>query len=462
MKYYLAIDIGASSGRHLLGWVENGKILTEEIYRFQNLPKERITTFGGDIPHLTWDVKALYKEILNGLKKAAEIGKIPVSVGIDTWGVDYVLLDGEDKEIGEVYCYRDARTEKVTDLVHEKIPFEVLYEKTGIQFGTINTIYQLYSDKLSGKLDEAKTMLMLPDYFNYKLTGQKRHESTIASTTGMINTKTHTWDEEIIEALGFNKELFEPLSMPGTTVGEFTDEVAEFVGYKAKITLPATHDTGSAVVAAPLLEAAPYISSGTWSLLGIEKKDATTTETARVANYSNEGGAIGDFRLQKNIMGLWIIQQIRHELDDKYSFAELADMARESEVDYTIDVNDQRFLAPKSMIEEVTDAVGCELSTGEMAYVVFSSLAKSYKEAMADLEGITGEKYTTLNIIGGGSKNTLLNELTAKHTGRKIITGPSEGTAIGNLIMQMVGTGDLSGISEGRRLVKNSFEINEI
>ena len=462
MRYYLAIDIGASSGRHLLGWIENGKIMTEEIYRFQNLPTERITTFGGKEPHLTWDVKSLYQEILNGLKKASEIGKIPYSIGIDTWGVDYVLLDENDKEIGEVYCYRDARTEITAPLVHEKIPFETLYKKTGIQFGTINTIYQLYSDKLSGKLDLAKSMLMLPDYFNYKLTGEKHHEYTIATTTGMINATTHTWDEEIIETLGFNNEIFEELSMPGSYAGEFSDEVAKFVGYKAKITLPATHDTGSAVLAAPLDKEAPYISSGTWSLLGIEQANAHTEKAAMLANYSNEGSINASFRLQKNIMGLWIIQQIRHELDDKYSFAELADMARENPVDYTIDVNDQRFLAPKSMIDEVTSAVGCELSVGEMAYVVYSNLAKSYKQAMEDLEGITKQKYDTLNIIGGGSKNTLLNELTAKYTGRKIITGPAEGTAIGNLLMQMVGAGDLNSIADGRKIVKNSFEINEI
>jgi rhamnulokinase len=364
-----------------------------------------------------------------------------VSVGIDTWGVDYVLLDGEDKEIGEVYCYRDARTEKVTDLVHEKIPFEVLYEKTGIQFGTINTIYQLYSDKLSGKLDEAKTMLMLPDYFNYKLTGQKRHESTIASTTGMINTKTHTWDEEIIEALGFNKELFEPLSMPGTTVGEFTDEVAEFVGYKAKITLPATHDTGSAVVAAPLLEAAPYISSGTWSLLGIEKKDATTTETARVANYSNEGG-VNYNRYQMNITGMWIVQNLKSELCPDASFGDIVKLAETSDFEETFDVNDGMFNAPESMksaIDAYLFGHGKALPKENADYfkTAYKSLACCYAEAIADMERNTGMQYKEIYIVGGGAKNDYLNKLTEKHTGKRVIALPIEATAVGNLKTQM-------------------------
>lgn len=459
MQYYLAIDIGASSGRHLLGWMENGKMMTEEIYRFQNLPKE-ITIDGKS--HLTWDVSRLFEEILNGLKKASETGKIPVSVGIDTWGVDYVLLDEYDLPIGDVFCYRDSRTESTIDEVHGKIPFNELYGKTGIQFGSINTIYQLYSDKTNGKLDKAKSLLMLPDYFNFKLTGIKRQEYTNSTTTGMVNSKTHSWDLDIINKLGYKKELFSALTMPGTVIGEFTDTVSEYVGYKSKVILPATHDTASAVLAAPLDGETPYISSGTWSLLGVEQKRAHTDTVAMDANYSNEGSINQTFRLQKNIMGLWMIQQVRHETGDKYSFEELMNMAKKSTAKYEIDVNDQRFLAPENMTQEICSAVGKELDVGDIAYVIYNNLAKSYAKALLDLENITGEKYTTLNIIGGGSKNSFLNELTAKYTKRKIITGPTEGTAIGNLMMQMVGNGELEDVYVGRKIIKKSFEIKEI
>ena len=460
MRYYLAIDIGASSGRHILAHVENGKMVTEEIYRFQNGPETKVAYDGEE--HLVWTHDRLFQEILNGLKKAGELGKIPYSVGIDTWGVDYALLDENDQAIGGVYCYRDARTEETIPEVHAAIPFGKLYEKTGIQFASFNTVYQLLHDKKTGRMEKAKSFLMLPDYFHFRLTGVKKQEYTNATTTGMVNAQTHTWDEEILETLGYKKELFGELTMPGTEVGEFTDEVAAFVGYKAKVMLPATHDTASAVLAAPLDAQTPYISSGTWSLLGVEQNYAHTSESAREAGYSNEGSVNGQFRLQINIMGLWMIQQVRHELGDKYSFAELADMARANPVPYEINVNEQKFLAPESMIDAINESVGKQLSVGEMAYVIFNNLAAFYDASLKALEEVTGERYATLNIIGGGSKNALLNELTAKRTGKQIITGPAEGTAIGNFMMQMVGSGELSGVAEGRKIIKNSFDICEL
>ncbi len=455
MRYFLAIDIGASSGRHLLFHLESGKLLCEEIYRFQNLPK---TLENGN---MIWDTESLLCEIINGLAACKSNGKIPYSVAIDTWGVDYALLDENDELIECVYCYRDARTNSSIPKVHEKISFEELYSKTGIQFNTFNTIYQLYCDKMSGKMDKAKTLLMLPNYFMYKLTGVKRQEYTNATTTGMLNTKTYTWDEDIIERLGYKRELFTALTQPGEIAGEFTDEIAERVGYKAKVIMPATHDTASAVIAAPLNGRTPYISSGTWSLLGVEEPIAHTDTEAMSADYSNEGSVDFTFRLQKNIMGLWMIQQVRHETGDKYSFEELAAMARSSVNDYKIDVNDVRFLAPKNMTKEISETVGHELSIGETAYVIYNNLAKFYAKSLAALEAITDADYETLNIIGGGSKNTLLNELTARYTGKKIITGPTECTAIGNIIMQMIGAGELSSVAEGRKIVKNSFDIGE-
>lgn len=463
MNYYLAIDIGASSGRHILAYLKDGKMITEEIYRFSNGPIMLSDISGGQgSKHLMWDTERLFKEILNGLKKAKELNKIPVSVGVDTWGVDYVLLDEENKLLDGVYCYRDGRVKNVVPSVHSRIPFADLYAKTGIQYQAFNTVYQLYDDKRSGRLQKAKTFLTLPDYFHYLLTGVKKQEYTDATTTGMVNVLTHAWDEEILDALGYDKKLFGELSQPGTEVGEFTDEVAAFVGYKAKVILPATHDTASAVLAAPLEGQTPYISSGTWSLLGVEQNGAHTSDKARESDYSNEGSINGTFRLQRNIMGLWMIQQVRHELDDKYDFSTLASLARMNRVSDVVDVNDEKFLAPSSMIEAINTTVGKQLSVGGLAYCIFNSLAMSYAKSLSALETLTNERYETLNIIGGGSKNELLNELTAQYTGKRIIAGPTEGTAIGNFMMQMVGAGELSSVAEGRRILKASFDIREV
>ena len=438
MTYYLAIDIGASSGRHIVGWSEDGKLKTEEVYRFAN-----------------------DNESQDGLKAAKEKGLAPSYIGIDTWAVDYALSDSEDKLIGEVYAYRDNRTERATEAVHGIIPFDELYKRTGIQFQPFNTIYQLYADKSSGKIDKAKSMLMLPDYLNFLLTGVKKQEYTNATSTGLVNANTHKWDNDIIEKLGLPENLFGELSQPGTVVGELLDEIQNEVGYNATVILPATHDTASAVLAAPLDCKSPYISSGTWSLLGIEQAEARTDEGSRSANYSNEGSINYNFRYQKNIMGLWLIQSVKKELGN-LSFEALANMAREKENCGIIDVNDNRFLAPESMIDEINKTLGKNLSSASVMRVIYDSLALSYAEAIDELEKNTGKKYNTLNIIGGGSRDMLLNELTAKATGKKVITGPTEATAIGNLIMQMIGAGELKDLSEARKIIKKSFEVKEV
>lgn len=455
MKYFLAIDIGASSGRHILGWKEKGKIKTEEIYRYEN----SLSNSNGS---LTWNTERLFNEILNGLKRAGEVGKIPYSVGIDTWGVDYALLDEDNKVIENVFCYRDNRTQSVIPQVHEIIPFEKLFERTGIAFTTFNSIYQLYHDLQNGKMQKASSMLMIPDYFHFRLTGKKVQEYTNATTTGLVNAKTHEWDLDIIKKLGFKSNLFGSLSQPGSVVGCFSNEVENFVGYNAKVVLPATHDTASAVIATPLKGQTPYVSSGTWSLLGVEQNNAFTSAQSMNSGYSNEGGVNFTFRLQKNIMGLWMIQQVRRETGNKYSFAQLAEMAVNEPIDALLDVNDQRFLAPKSMIEEIKRAVNSELTIGQIAYCIFNSLACDYEKSLKDLEKMTGEKYQTLNIIGGGSKNELLNKLTKQKTGKRIIVGPSEGTALGNLIMQMVSANEINSVAEGRELISKSFEVKEI
>lgn len=451
MKYYLAIDIGASSGRHIVGWLENGKLKTEEVYRFANGNE----TKGG---RLVWNVKKLFEEVVNGLKIAKLKNRTPSYIGIDTWAVDYALLDKEDNLIGDVFAYRDSRTEKASQAVHRIISFNKLYEKTGIQFQQFNTIYQLYADKISGKLEKAESFLMLPDYLNFLLTGVKKQEYTNATSTDLVNATTHEWDGEIISKLGLSDKLFGKLSQPSTVVGELKSVIAEEIGYNAMVILPATHDTASAVLATPIEKESPYISSGTWSLLGIEQPQAHTDEGSRKANYSNEGSINFGFRYQKNIMGSWLIQSVRKELGNP-PFEQLINMARCKENCGIIDVNDNRFLAPKSMTEEIRRAVGENLSSASVMRVIYDSLALSYAKAIKELEKNTGKKYKTLNIIGGGSKDNLLNELTAKATGKKIITGPVEATAIGNLIMQMIGAGDISDLPSARKIIKKSFEV---
>ena len=452
-KYFLAIDIGASSGRHIVGWLNGGRMQLKEVYRFSNGAELK----GG---HLVWDAERLASEVINGLRAAGEQGFAPSYIGIDTWAVDYALLDENDALIGDVYCYRDGRTQGSIPAVHAAMPFEEFYRRTGIQFQQFNTVYQLYADKLSGRLSGARTFLMLPDYLNFRLTGVKRQEYTNATSTGMVNAKTHTWDNEILAALGYDKELFGPLSQPGTAGGELSPAVQAAVGYNAEVVLPATHDTASAVLAAPLEGVQPYISSGTWSLLGVEQPAARTDGGSRAANYSNEGGINCTFRYQKNIMGLWMLQSIRRELGT--TFPELISIARAEEGGPVVDVNDNRFLAPKSMLAEIKSAVGRDISTAAAVRTVYDSLALSYKQAVEELEANTGLKFGSINIIGGGCRDGLLNELTARATGKKIVTGPVEATATGNIVMQMISAGEISDISAARRIIKNSFDIKEV
>lgn len=454
-RYYLAIDIGASSGRHIVGWLDDGELNLKEVYRFKNGAKK----VKG---RLVWGVDRLFKEVVNGLKAAKEQGFIPEYIGIDTWAVDYALLDGEDNIIGDVVSYRDMRNVRAAESVHRRISFDKLYQRTGIQYQPFNTVYQLFADRSGGKLTKAKSFLMLPDYLNFLLTGKKRQEYTNATSTGMVNALTHKWDEWIIDTLGYDASLFGELTQSGTFVGKLKKEIEEEVGYSATVVLPATHDTASAVLAAPIEENSPYISSGTWSLLGIEQPFARTDENSRKVNYSNEGSINYGFRYQKNIMGLWIIQSIRRELGDDCAFSDLAQMARVKEKGKTIDVNDERFLAPLRMISEIRKAVGDNIGIASVVRVVYDSLALSYKNAIEELERNTGRTYSTLNIIGGGSRDVFLNELTAHATGKKVITGPVEATAIGNIIMQMIGAGELPDLKTAREIIKKSFDIKEV
>ena len=460
-RYFLAIDIGASSGRHILGWLENGKMILEEIYRFKNGAIKRDGK-------LVWDDKSLFKDVVEGIKKCKEIGKIPVSIGIDTWGVDYALLDESDNLIGEIYSYRDDRTLDVIDKVNSIISESQAYSITGIQKQVFNTIYQLYCDKLSGKMEKAKTFLMMPDYLHFLLTGVKRNEFTNASTTGMLNAKTREWDCEIIDKLGFNKDLFKPLSLPGTIVGGLKKEIKDIVGFDTNVYLPATHDTASAVMAVPNVEFPLYISSGTWSLFGVETLDEITTETARISGFTNEGGYNKTIRFLKNIMGMWMIQCIKKEYDDKYSFVDFVELANGAE-DFgsVVDVNDLSFFAPDSMIDAVKNYCAktnqkVPETVGEIVRCVYVSLAKCYAIAVDQIEQITGKTFKEINIVGGGCQNVLMNELTAKYTKRTVVAGPVEATATGNLLAQMLALKEITTLTEGKEIIKKSFEIKEI
>ncbi len=459
-KYYLAVDIGASSGRHMLASMKDGKMQLEEVYRFPNGMDNKNGT-------LCWDVDRLITEIKNGLKKCKEIGKIPVSMGIDTWGVDYVLLDKDDNILGDTVGYRDSRTEGMDEEVYEVIPQDDLYARTGIQKQIFNTIYQLMSVKESHPeyLEQAETILMIPDYFNFLLTGVKMNEYTEATTGQLISPKTNDWDYELIDMLGYNSKMFRPVSMPGTVVSDFTEDVQKEVGFNCTVVLPATHDTGSAVLAVPTNDDdAVYISSGTWSLMGIERKEADCSMESMKANFTNEGGYDHRFRYLKNIMGLWMIQSVKKEFTEDLSFAEICEMASKETIPSIVDCNDDCFLAPESMIEAVqkfcrdTDQPVPE-TVGEISSVIYNSLAKWYGDTVEEIEAITGKKYSTIYVVGGGSNAGYLNELTAKYTGRKVSAGPSEATAIGNIIVQMLHDGVFASLPEARTCVKESFDV---
>ena len=461
MKYYLSIDIGASSGRHILSSVQNGKLVLEEVYRFEN----GMTQKDG---HLVWEYEKLFSNIIAGLKECKKLDKIPVSVGIDTWGVDYALIDADGKVIGDVYAYRDGRTEEPIKKVHEIIPFETLYKRTGSQFQIYNTIYQLYTDKLSGKLDKAERFLMMPDFFNYLLTGVMKNEFTNASTTGLMSAKTRDWDMETVKELGLPEKLFKELSDPATLVGNLKPEVAKEIGYDLKVVLPATHDTASAVMAVPEIGQPLYISSGTWSLLGIESPVAISTEEALKENFTNEGGYERSTRFLKNIMGLWMIQCVRREYNKKYSWGDFVTLSKEvKDFNSIVDVNDNSFLAPVSMIEAIKDycrKTGQKVpeTPGEIALCVYDSLAVCYKRAVETVERVTGYKFDTIHIVGGGCQNAYLNELTAKRTGRRVVAGPVEATAIGNALSQLLYDGAVKNINEAKELVKVSFDTETI
>ena len=425
-KNYLAIDIGASSGRHIVGWMENGVLRTEEVYRFPN----SVQRVNG---HLEWDIDSLFANVKNGIREA--FAKYPdiESLSIDTWAVDYVLLKN-DQPIYPVYAYRDSRTQAVIPEVHVILPFETLYARTGIQFQPFNSIYQLYADKEAGRLAQAEDFLMIPEYLLWKLCGVKAREYT-----GLVNAQTKEYDPEILKALGLPETMFPKLTAPGTVLGPLKADIAAEVGGQTNVVLCATHDTASAVEGIPMEQGdAPFLSSGTWSLLGVKLANPVTTPESCKANFTNEGG-VGYIRYLKNIMGLWIIQCVQKQLG--ISFAEMVELAKTSTYTRIFDVNEARFSAPQDMSAEIRAALA---ETGEVPATdadlinsIYHSLAYCYGEAYREMEAVTGQHWNKLYIAGGGAKNATLNELTAHYTGKQVVALPIEATAIGNLKIQM-------------------------
>ncbi|MBQ4265522.1 MAG: rhamnulokinase [Clostridia bacterium] len=464
MKGYLAVDIGASSGRHIMAWLEGGLLKLEEVYRFPN---------GAEMKngHLCWDMDALYAHVVAGMHAAKEKGFAPIAMGIDTWAVDFVLLDESDRPVGDLVAYRDSRTQGMDKALEKTYPFEQLYARTGIAKQPFNTVYQMMAvlREHPEYRETVRDFLMVPEYLAFRLTGRKMHEWTNASTTALCDARTKQWSPEVIHAAGLPAHWFAgKIHQPGAVVGSLLREIREAVGFDTDVILTATHDTGSAYLAVPARDdQAAFLSSGTWSLLGTELDAACATQESRAAGFTNEGGYGGTTRYLKNIMGLWMLQCIRKELDDAYTFAEMADMAAASDYDAYVDAADNRFLAPANMLDEVKAALReagapAPRNLADVLRTVNLSLAMCYRDAIDGMSRLTGKQFTSVNIVGGGSQNQLLNSLTAQMTGLSVYAGPTEGTAIGNLIVQMIAKGEFTSLQEARDTVKKSFDIKEV
>lgn len=461
--YNLAFDFGASSGRMILSKYEDGKIELEELHRFANEPVHIGKNF-------YWDFFRLYHELKAGLKKAAA-KKIQIeSLAIDTWGVDYGLLDKDGNLIGNPVNYRDDRTVGVIDEIAKLVPLDELYAKTGIQFMNFNTLFQLYADKKMRPdiYNNAARLLFIPELFGYFLTGKMYNEYTFASTGQVLDAKKRDWDFQIMERCGLRTDLFGDLVQPGTVIGELCSEVMEETGLGAvKVIAVGSHDTASAVAGAPLEDKnAAFLSCGTWSLLGMELDEPILSKESFEYNYTNEGGVENTIRFLKNINGLWIMQNLRRnwcEFEEEVSFPDIIKASREAaRQDFIIDPNDARFTAPYNMMKEVIGyceekGQGTPKGLGEIAMAIYNGLTMEYKTTIKNLELITGKEISCINMVGGGIQDQLLCELTANRTGKKVVAGPIEGSVLGNVTMQLKAIGAIRSVEEGRKIIKASF-----
>lgn len=461
--YNLAFDFGASSGRLILSKFDGGKIELEEIHRFTNDPVRVGKNF-------YWDTFRLYHELKTGLKKAAAKKVNITSMAIDTWGVDYGLIDKEGNLIGNPVNYRDDRTIGVIDEIDKIVPLKDVYASTGIQFMNFNTIFQFYADKKmrSEIYEKADKFLMMPDLLNYFLTGKMYNEYTNASTGQLLDAKKRFWDLDLIQKLGLRTDLFCDMIKPGTVVGDLIEEVVKETGLEGvKVIAVGSHDTASAVAGTPFEEEnAAFLSCGTWSLLGMEIDEPVLTEESYQFNYTNEGGVEGKIRLLKNINGLWIMQNLRRnwcEFETEVSFPDIIKASREAKrQDFIIDPNDQRFTAPYNMMQEVISyceqhGQGTPEGLGEIAMAIYNGLTHEYKTTVANLEVITGKTIPCINMVGGGIQDQLLCELTANATGKKVVAGPIEGSVLGNVVMQLKAIGAIDSLEAGRKVIKASF-----
>ena len=464
---YLAIDLGAESGRTMLGTLTDEKLTLTETHRFQNGPVR--------LPDgLHWDVLRQWTEIKAGIAATVERGVEISSLGVDTWAVDFALLDKNGALLGTPFHYRDARTDGMLDEAFRRMPREKLFANTGIQFMQLNTLYQLLAMvcEKSPILDIAQSFVTIPDLLNYWLCGEITNEFTNATTTQCLNPIKRDWSQPVLESMGIPTHLFGPVTAPGKSIGTLLPDIAEETGAgEVKVVLPACHDTGSAVVAVPAQnQDFAWISSGTWSIMGAEVKEPALGEKALAYNFTNEGGVFDTWRLSKNIMGLWIIQECRREWGrqgQEYSYDEMTRLAAESEVFLAvINPDDDAFFHPGDMPERIGQhckETGQRVpqTKGEVLRVVLESLALKYRWVLERTEELSGKRLDPIHIIGGGTKNRLLNQFTADATNRTLVTGPVEATAIGNVLMQAIGLGHLSSLAEARTVVRNSFEVEE-
>ena len=460
-KVYLAADFGGGSGRVIAGWLENGRLIMEEVHRFPNRQVKL-----GD--HIHWDFPALFADMKDGLKKAAAKGYDVASIGVDTWGVDFGLIDRDGNLLGNPECYRDARTTGIPDKVAQVLNPTDHYATTGIQVMEINTLSQLYSLKGSAQLEAADRMLFMPDLFSYFLTGVVNNEYCIASTSELLDAKARNWSWPTIEKLGLPTHIFGEIVMPGTIRGTLRKDIAAETGLgEINVVAVGSHDTASAVAAVPAVDSSElvaFLSSGTWSLLGVELAEPILTESARLAQFTNEGGVGGKIRFLQNITGLWILQRLMAEWKERgeeQTFAELLPAAAQADIPTVIPVADAVFMNPASMEQAICDyckqsAQPVPQTKAELTRCVLQSLAAKYREAIEGINPMLPQPLSRLHIIGGGSQNALLNQLTADALGIPVWAGPVEATAMGNILVQALASGEVSSIDELRSIVRNS------
>jgi rhamnulokinase len=472
-QVFLAIDLGASGGRVVAGLFDGQQLSLEEVYRFDNGGIHA----GG---HMYWPLPGLWQHVCRGLKAASKLypGQI-ASVGVDTWGVDFALLDKNDEILGIPHHYRCGRTKGILDKAFGIVPRDEIFKATGLQFMEFNTLYQLLAMKLakSPQLDIAQSFLMIPDLFHWLLTGIKSNEATNASTTQFLNPKTKTWASDLLDRFGLPKQILGNIIQPGTRLGKIQSSVAEETGLASiDVIVPGTHDTASAVAAVPAASkpgAKPdwcYISSGTWSLMGVETPEPVINQRCYDLNFTNEGGVGGTTRLLKNIAGLWLVQECRRvwkESGLEYGFEDLMEKAARSPMHAAlINPDHPSFVAPKDMPQAIRDY--CAYTSqdppeneGAIIRAALESLALRYRMVLGFLEELIGTHIETIHIVGGGAKNALLCQMAADATNRRVIAGPVEATAIGNLVTQAISQGAFSSITQAREVIRASFEVQE-